>query len=682
MNVNQVATPKRLSKSKFKLALQCPAKLNYAGVPGYVNTMDTNEMLKGLAEGGHQVGKLAQWVYSKQAKEQGIPFHEVEGKLEQQLLETAEWLTHDNVVLFEPTFVVDNFLVRVDVLVKKGDQVQLIEVKSKSFDPSEFPRTSKGVVKRDYLPYLQDVAFQTMVVQRCHADWQITPLLMMPNNEVTTSTTDLHTLFSVRPDPSNKKNVIVEMPSLNDTIDHSFLQAVNVDTEVNELFSGQLMVGSRPSVAESIDMADSWGADYAKGHVFPPQLNVTNCANCEFYTAKPTTDSKSGFHECWQRAKVPNFSDAVTRDDLVIKLFGSSAVKQAALDDYRFYLSELTEEEIGAEPINVLLPTAITTKQRQWMHASGEIPGGGDEYFNKHGFREAAQNWTYPFYFLDFEGAKSALPIRRDQTPNQQIIFQYSIHVLHEDGRVVHHAQYLDLTHENQPHARMLRQLREDLGESGTIFRWHDYENTVLNALRKELVSAANPPTDADELIAFIDHITKPSDRDRSRQGGARNMVDQARLAASYYFHKSTRGSSSIKKVLPAVFQSSDLLREIYSKPIYGGNAVLSSLNHQQPIRWWQLENNQPLDPYEVLRRISPVSGGDVESDLIAESAQADELFSIADGGAAMMAYMRLMSGAIPQEKHDEVKQMMLRYCELDTLAMVMIMQAWQKASA
>lgn len=677
MNVSNAKTnqTKRLTKSKFKLALECPSKLNYASVPDYVNTMDNNEMLKGLAEGGHQIGKLAQWIFSKQADGQGIPYHEVQGRLEQQLAETAEYLKHEQVVLFEPTFIVDNFLVRVDVLVKHGNQIQLIEVKSKSFERGEFPRNGIGFVKTDYLPYLQDVAFQTMVVQRCHADWQITPYLMMPNKNVVCTTADLHQLFSVRPDPENLRNVIVAMPPLTASIEHTFLEAVDVSQEVQELMKGDLLVSSRPNFHASIALADEWGADYAKGAEFTPAINAKKCGECEFYSAAPKEGARSGFHECWKRAKVPNFSDSVVREDLVLKLFDGRKVKQDAMDDYRFYLNELTQEEIGAERLDVLSTHPISTKQRQWMQASGEIPGGGSHYFNKRGFLEAQENWVYPYYFLDFEGAKSALPIRANQTPNQQIIFQYSIHVMHQDGRIEHHKQYLDVTHGDHAHARMLRALRDHLGQSGTIFRWSDYENTVLNALRSELQTEANPPDDRDELIAFIDSITKPSGKDKSRSAGARCMVDQAAVAANYYFHRNTDGSSSIKKVLPAVFESSDFLRETYEQACYGQNAVIPSLNIQEPIAWWQLGENgtSPRDPYDILRGLSTIS--DAEDELILDG---EEVFSVSDGGAAMMAYMRMMSGAIPPEKHDQVKQMMLRYCELDTLAMVMIMQAWQ----
>jgi hypothetical protein len=45
-----------LSKSRFKVALECPRKLAYVGNKAYVNTKQHNDFLKSLAEGGFQVG--------------------------------------------------------------------------------------------------------------------------------------------------------------------------------------------------------------------------------------------------------------------------------------------------------------------------------------------------------------------------------------------------------------------------------------------------------------------------------------------------------------------------------------------------------------------------------------------------------------------------------------------------
>lgn len=52
-----------LSKSRFKLALECSRKLVYATDNRYANTKNTDDLLKSLAEGGHQVGKLAQLMH-------------------------------------------------------------------------------------------------------------------------------------------------------------------------------------------------------------------------------------------------------------------------------------------------------------------------------------------------------------------------------------------------------------------------------------------------------------------------------------------------------------------------------------------------------------------------------------------------------------------------------------------
>ena len=50
----------------------------------------------------------------------------------------------------------------------------------------------------------------------------------------------------------------------------------------------------------------------------------------------------------------------------------------------------------------------------------------------------------------------------------------------------------------------------------------------------------------------------------------------------------------------------------------------------------------------------------------------------IAEGGAAATAYARLQFEDMQVETREKINQALLRYCELDTLAMVMIVQAWK----
>ena len=51
-----------LSKSDFKVAMTCPTKLYYRKLK-YPTTMEGNEFMEMLAEGGYMVGKLATLLY-------------------------------------------------------------------------------------------------------------------------------------------------------------------------------------------------------------------------------------------------------------------------------------------------------------------------------------------------------------------------------------------------------------------------------------------------------------------------------------------------------------------------------------------------------------------------------------------------------------------------------------------
>jgi len=204
---------------------------------------------------------------------------------------------------------------------------------------------------------------------------------------------------------------------------------------------------------------------------------------------------------------------------------------------------------------------------------------------------------------------------------------------------------------------RALREaLRHDLG---TIMRWSYHENTILEAIKRQLDEDAEAPDDKDELIAFIDDITK---------GGGRAMVDLADLARKHYFHPSTKGSSSIKKVLPAVMSSSTFLKKTYSQPTYGTPEGIASHNFDGVAWWQQSADGQVVDPYQLL--VSEIGA----LDDLALQAEA-----INQGGAASYAYLKLQFEDLDNGERESLRAGLLRYCELDTLAMVFILQAWQK---
>ena len=54
---------KVLSKSRFKLGLECPNKLYFTGKAEYVNAKEEDPFLQALANGGYQVEELAKLHY-------------------------------------------------------------------------------------------------------------------------------------------------------------------------------------------------------------------------------------------------------------------------------------------------------------------------------------------------------------------------------------------------------------------------------------------------------------------------------------------------------------------------------------------------------------------------------------------------------------------------------------------
>ena len=60
LNSITTAMTQYFTKSRFKLALDCPTKLYYASLPNVYNNLNVeDDFLQSLAEGGFQVGALA-----------------------------------------------------------------------------------------------------------------------------------------------------------------------------------------------------------------------------------------------------------------------------------------------------------------------------------------------------------------------------------------------------------------------------------------------------------------------------------------------------------------------------------------------------------------------------------------------------------------------------------------------
>ena len=145
-------------------------------------------------------------------------------------------------------------------------------------------------------------------------------------------------------------------------------------------------------------------------------------------------------------------------------------------------------------------------------------------------------------------------------------------------------------------------------------------------------------------------------------------MVDIAKSVLKYFYHHSMKGSNSIKAVLPAILNASELIQSKYSKPIYG-TEQMPSLNLKEKV-WIEYEEDGKTvkNPYKLLPSVS--SYLDIPQEELDRMDNEDD-DTVSNGGAALAAYGKLQFS--DTQMSQALEKALLCYCELDTLAMVFI---------
>jgi hypothetical protein len=148
-------------------------------------------------------------------------------------------------------------------------------------------------------------------------------------------------------------------------------------------------------------------------------------------------------------------------------------------------------------------------------------------------------------------------------------------------------------------------------------------------------------------------------------------MVDLCEAYKLYYFDPKTKGSNSIKAVLPAILNRSLVLQNKYQKTI--GEIGISSKNFNEDHIWLTNLNGEIQNPYKQLPPVFEKWNDDELDQLVSN---VDDLNN---GGAALTAYGFLQYTDMENEERDKLVKALLRYCELDTLAMVMLFEHFKE---
>lgn len=599
-----------LSKSDFKTALDCQTKLYYKKKK-YPSANDGNDYLAFLADGGHQVGKLATMQYPNGIEIQTGNDHQAAIDL------TIEKLNEENVTLFEPSIQINNKIVRVDILEKRGDEYHLIEVKSKSFDSSQ-PRAEqvKGLKE-----YIEDLAYQYLVLEEfltsLDKKHSIKAFLYLPDKSKTASMEGLNSAFKVvelphSTDTFRATDVEVKEHFLEDVLKEDLLTLADFTLEVVALqprikqLATHLLSGLNPEIVKLKTVINK------------------KCFKCE-YNLSSDKHPESGFEECWKG--MPNPEHHI-KNLYYAGSLGKNKLLDEMIHDKKLSMYDVPDEEIkGSRGL----------RQRiQLDHTKS-----GEEYYSVE-MREELLSWDYPIHFIDFETATAALPYHKRMRPYETVAFQWSCHTIPYPGADPVHSEWINLEPEF-PNFKFAESLMDHIGTTGTVLMWATHENSTLKQIYYQMKDYGhhNP-----KLEAWLDHVVKFDPNDTGE------LIDMNKFTLDHYFHPLMKGRTSIKVTLPAVLWENKSERSARWLKEFGDGISL-----------YNEENGHLLNPYYELPPFELF----------------DKAEQIKDGGGAMSAYQDLLFGIHmgDHETNEKYKQGLLNYCKLDTLAMVIIWEHW-----
>lgn len=610
LKTNSEYTMHYLSKSDFKVARTCHTKLYYKK-SGFPSNLEDDEYMDYLARGGYQVGKMATLFFPE-----GIEINTGNNHREAIKL-TEEYLLRDEITLFEAAIESKGKLIRVDILRKKGEQIDIIEVKSKSYD-SDYELNDR---ENNLDEYIEDVAFQFFVVKEKFPLAKITTYLYLPDKAKRTSSEGLNQLLKVTKtdNPGSKFrifNVKVAEEKIPEILRNDILTMLNVTTPV--LMIQEMVQRETEILLPSLKPE-------------PTRIETEldkDCFKCEF-CLKDENHDKSGFDICWAGKTIP--------ENPVYDLCYAGVIggwKKPVVN----HLIQLNKLSMFDVPLDILSGARGKRQLIQIQNTANNNEWFADE------LKLVMKNISYPVHFIDFETAIHALPMHQNMRPYEIVAFQWSCHTINQPGEDPVHYEWLNLEPEF-PNFKFAESLMDLIGYTGTPLMWSPYENTILKKIYEQMEVYGYKNV---RLKNWLEKIVRLKDDSEGR------FVDMNRLCLDGYFHPLMKGKTSIKWVLPAV------LSQVKEGKIAGWlKNFEAGLNLYSPD-----EKGRPVNPYKLLPKVDIFEKGE----------------AVKDGTGAMLAYGEMITGVTDgnEELKTAYSTALRRYCKLDTLAMAIIWEYWR----
>ena len=549
--------PNYLTKSRFKLALECPTKLYYTRKKEYANQNNANEFLKALAEGGFQVGELAKMYYPG-----GVDLSNIR-KEEESVQLTEEALKKDTCIIYEAAFRYKNLFIRADIVIKKGNIICLYEVKAASWSEGDaflkVNKQNKTNIESGWKPYLHDVIFQKYVIGKA-TNLNVSAFLLLANKNSKASVEGLNQKFKIS-EVGGKKCIKVEVGFTANDVGTKILIEQNIDAVYDFVMADGYTIDGHEAGFENLIW--KYAGEYETG-TFNFKGIGDKCGKCEFKNIKNKPNLKCGFTKC----HLQRFSEKQLQQPLTYELWGcgNTKLKKQIINEGHYFLHLIPDTYFETE--NDKNTTGMHHTERKLKQIGLSRQNEKKPFVLRDELKIEMDSWKFPYHMIDFETSRVAIPFNAGRSPYEQIAFQFSHHIIYANGTIEHKGQWISLETGKFPNFEFVRNLKNELDkDDGTIFRYSGHENTVLNDIYKQLDRSNE--ADKEELLQWIRSITYYKE-DKIKIEGNRCMIDLLEVLKNYYIQMDMKGSNSIKFVLPAIIKSSNFLQKKYASLKYG----------------------------------------------------------------------------------------------------------------
>jgi len=195
-----------------------------------------------------------------------------------------------------------------------------------------------------------------------------------------------------------------------------------------------------------------------------------------------------------------------------------------------------------------------------------DIERSGVPYINLEAIRQELSKLEFPLYFLDYESVNPAIPLIDGIKPHQQMVFQYSLHILDTPDGELRHTEHLSRGSSFDALRALASQMREDIGDTGSVIVWHKMFERDRNK----------------DLGLLLPQYGELYESINQRLYDLKDVFSK-----NYYVHPEFHGSNSIKDVLPV------LAPDLSYKELAIGKGDIAA------VRWYEIvtkENNEEAE--------------------------------------------------------------------------------------